>query len=858
VLTIDSARLTLDDALPHLYHFCNLLGSGPFVDTRPQFKFTINPSNLVTAKVILPISIDPAVRTASSLESWRTERLASKDAAFEAYKALYHAGLINQNLLPVRDETDEQAAEFQIPDNMPSIVPTSPTFDPWPNVARAQQENPQAYERTMLEITAPGEKTLRMLFLTPVPLPNIAEFILHWNKTKRYTVKKSCLTAVILTMEELNTMRSITWKILYSIYSGRMQHNRPDFLWLLAPCDESGCALDLNRLSNWNSIITGSRPASALITAGEITLEDWGLISKYGDNIKYIPNSIVTGPSLAFQSELQETQLQMTRVPRRRDFLHPVVGIINVNDAYIRLEKFPASECIVERLPASYSVFALFFPSILHKVEVSLVAETLRNTLLAPVSIESTHLPLIVKALTSSAADEDENYQRLEFLGDCLLKFIATVHLMADNLTWPESYLTGKKGKIVSNGFLARATLAAGLDKFVITKRFTGAKWSPRYAGDVLRDPPSSEKKERSSKLIADVVESLIGTSYVIGGFAKAFSCVCTLLPLEDWTPIPKANSILYYAVPEDGNIAGLTVLQNLIGRRFNKKSLLLDALTHASYQGTNAQSSYERMEFLGDAVLDYIVSRRLYAHRPALSHRKMHAMRTAMANASFLAFRMFETTVVEETFDKATMQPEAHERALWQFLRSGASNLVEARDVARRRHEEARVRIASALDEDAEFPWHLLALTDAPKFLSDIVESVIGAIYIDSHGDVLACEDFVRRLGILDCLERILRDDVDCLHPKERLGHLAVEKRVQYMHIVDDKDARTTYRCQVRVGEETVGEVVSGLKRLNAETIAAQRANKILMRTKDVVRHGALDDDVFFDAYEGGGMLEE
>ena len=263
---------------------------------------------------------------------------------------------------------------------------------------------------------------------------------------------------------------------------------------------------------------------------------------------------------------------------------------------------------------------------------------------------------------------------------------------------------------------------------------------------------------------------------------------------------------------------------------------LLLDALTHASYQGPNTRCSYERMEFLGDAVLDYIISRRLYAQQPALSHRKMHAMRTAMANASFLAYRMFETTVAEETLNKATMQPEVHRRALWQFLRSGASNVVAARDVALRQHEEAREQIASALQRDAEFPWHLLALTDAPKFLSDIVESVIGAIYIDSHGDIRACENFVRRLGIIDCLERILRDEVDCLHPKERLGHLAVERRVQYMHVVDRENVGNTYRCQVKVGEEIIGEVVSGLKRLNAETIAAQKANKILMGVEDVV----------------------
>jgi tRNA-binding EMAP/Myf-like protein len=58
----------------------------------------------------------------------------------------------------------------------------------------------------------------------------------------------------------------------------------------------------------------------------------------------------------------------------------------------------------------------------------------------------------------------------------------------------------------------------------------------------------------------------------------------------------------------------------------------------------------------------------------------------------------------------------------------------------------------------------------------------------------------------------------------------------VQYVHVVDKEDVGNTYRCQVRVGDESIGKIVSGLKRLNAETIAAQKANKILMGAEDVL----------------------
>jgi hypothetical protein len=129
-----------------------------------------------------------------------------------------------------------------------------------------------------------------------------------------------------------------------------------------------------------------------------------------------------------------------------------------------------------------------------------------------------------------------------------------------------------------------------------------------------------------------------------------------------------------------------------------------------------------------------------------------------------------------------------------------------------------------------------------------------------------------VERLGVMECLERILRDGVDCLHPKERLGHLAVEKRVLYVGLDGHGGAegeeggegqgkrRKTHRCQVMVGEQKVGGPVEGPRRLNAETIAAWKAVRIIEGVDDV---GMVDgnneeeDDVWHDAEEGGVTLD-
>jgi dsRNA-specific ribonuclease len=207
----------------------------------------------------------------------------------------------------------------------------------------------------------------------------------------------------------------------------------------------------------------------------------------------------------------------------------------------------------------------------------------------------------------------------------------------------------------------------------------------------------------------------------------------------------------------------------------------------------------------------------------------------------------------------------------LWQFMRAGADVKSDS-GVHQRMHIESSEETLRALREDGRFPWHLLALNDAPKFLSDIVESVIGGIYVDSHGDVAACEGFVERLGILQCLERILRDGVDCLHPKERLGHLAADRGVKYVRVDPtehgvpltdggitignrDADGKAVYSVQVLVGGTKVGGVVEGVKRLNAETRAAFEAVRVLEGgwKGDVEMRGGSQsssgEDVFWEA---------
>ncbi|KAI9873674.1 MAG: hypothetical protein M1823_007866, partial [Watsoniomyces obsoletus] len=63
-----------------------------------------------------------------ALASWRTQKMAKMDAAFEAYKKLYEAGLVNEHLLP---PVLMRSQETAVHEHRDSINEVTPALDPW-------------------------------------------------------------------------------------------------------------------------------------------------------------------------------------------------------------------------------------------------------------------------------------------------------------------------------------------------------------------------------------------------------------------------------------------------------------------------------------------------------------------------------------------------------------------------------------------------------------------------------------------------------------------------------------------------------------------------------------------------------
>jgi len=74
--------------------------------------------------------------------------------------------------------------------------------------------------------------------------------------------------------------------------------------------------------------------------------------------------------------------------------------------------------------------------------------------------------------------------------------------------------------------------------------------------------------------------------------------------------------------------------LQKTLGYRFRNPDLLVQALTHRSAGGNNN----ERLEFLGDAVLDFVISDAIYRLRPDATEGDMSRLRATLVKDSSLA----------------------------------------------------------------------------------------------------------------------------------------------------------------------------------------------------------------------------
>jgi ribonuclease-3 len=225
--------------------------------------------------------------------------------------------------------------------------------------------------------------------------------------------------------------------------------------------------------------------------------------------------------------------------------------------------------------------------------------------------------------------------------------------------------------------------------------------------------------------------------------------------------------------------------LEQALGHRFANRGLLQQALTHSSFarESLDAAQDNEQLEFLGDAVLQFLASQELFQRFPTYKEGELSKLRAHLVNANYLVHC-------------------AQELRLGDYLRLGNG---EEKTGGRRK----------------------------PAVLADAVEAVLAAMYLD--GGLFVARAFVLSQILEPELERLSgsEDEVLVADHKSRLQEMlraSGRPEPRYEMVSEDgPDHRKTFTMQVIVlnpGNETeFATVGSGNSKKAASQLAAQKA---------------------------------
>lgn len=209
--------------------------------------------------------------------------------------------------------------------------------------------------------------------------------------------------------------------------------------------------------------------------------------------------------------------------------------------------------------------------------------------------------------------------------------------------------------------------------------------------------------------------------------------------------------------------------------KAFKNKDLLDLALTHRSWvnEHKGVRTSNERLEFLGDAILEYIVSNKLYEKYPEKEEGYLTALRANLVNTVSLA-------------------------EIAKDLNLGGVIYLS------RGEEESGGRTNTSL-------------------LADTVEAIIGAIYLDSG--LPGAEEFIKKNLLKDLKKRAaqpLKDDKSRLQEEVQAKGLPAPKYRVLVESGPDHDKK--FEIEVMVGADVWGKG-EGRSKAIAEQNAAENA---------------------------------
>ncbi|CAN6586335.1 unnamed protein product [Malus baccata var. baccata] len=415
--------------------------------------------------------------------------------------------------------------------------------------------------------------------------------------------------------------------------------------------------------------------------------------AKHGINMRFDQQLLLNGRGIF---RLQN-YLLWSRQQRKRGSSHASVQL-------------PPELCTIIMSPISISNLYSYslVPSIMHRLESLLLAVNLKQMILDHLP-QNVTIPTIkvLESITTEGCQENLDLESLETLGDSFLKYAASQQFFKTCPNDREGLLSEYKEHIISNLSLGKLGCDRKISGFIRNETFDPKKWI--IPGDYCRSYFLKEEllfdkrsiyvggtRKIDAKIVADVVEALIGAFLSTGGELDAIYFMNWVGIEVDLDHIRYERHVqLQSEIPVD-----VGHLESLLDYKFQDPSLLVEALSHGSY----IPGGYQRLEFLGDAVLDYMITTYFYDKYPEMmSPGILTILRSASVNNKCYALSA---------------------------VKAGLHKHILASDIVHRNIDRTVNNFGSLSKESTS---GLKSETYFSNVLADIVEALAGAIYIDS-----------------------------------------------------------------------------------------------------------------------------